>query len=169
MVIKTTGRTVPFSCEQLFDVAAAIERYPEFLPGWRSARILRRVGNTCYVQQELALGLLHVQFESQAVLLRPSRIEISSTDRRFRTCRCSLRVLAAGPAGPAGSRLSIEADLELSSELLQTILNQFQSVSLESIVAAFEARAHGLYGGVHTHEITDGSVRQRTEPPAKDR
>jgi ribosome-associated toxin RatA of RatAB toxin-antitoxin module len=121
------------------------------------------VGNTCYVQQELALGLLHVQFESQAVLLRPSRIDISSTDRRFRTCRCSLRVLAAEPAG---SRLSIEADLELSSELLQTILNQFQSVSLESIVAAFEARAHRLYGGVRTHEITDGSVRQRTEPPA---
>jgi coenzyme Q-binding protein COQ10 len=154
MVINKTGSTLPFTCEQLFDVAAEIERYPEFLPGWRSARIIKRAGNTCYVNQELALGVLYVQFDSQAVLLRPTRIDISSSDPRFRTCRCLLRVAAIEPSG---CRLSIEADLELSSSLLQKILNHVQSVSLENIVAAFELRAHRLYGEVRIHGITEGS------------
>jgi hypothetical protein len=36
-------------------------------------------------------------------------------------------------------------------------------------VAAFEARAHHLYEDVRIHGVTGGSVRQRTEPPAKER
>jgi coenzyme Q-binding protein COQ10 len=32
---------LPFSCQQLFELVADIERYPEFLPYWHTARVLR--------------------------------------------------------------------------------------------------------------------------------
>jgi coenzyme Q-binding protein COQ10 len=157
MVINKTGRTLPFSCEQLFDLVAEIERYPEFLPGWRSARINKRAGNTCYVSQEFALGPLQVQLDSQATLLRPSQIDITSSDPRFRTCRCLLRVL---PVEPARCRLSIEANLVLNSDLLQALLNHVESVSLDSIMAAFEARAHQLYQDARSHGKPEVTLRR---------
>jgi hypothetical protein len=99
MLIEATGRTLPFSREQVFDVAADIERYPDFLPGWRSARITRRESNRCYVEQVLALGFLRVQIATEATLARHSRIDISSTDRRSRP-RC-LHAQHCGRAEPA--------------------------------------------------------------------
>jgi hypothetical protein len=60
-MIERFGRTLPFSCQQAFDIAADIERYPEFLRWWISARIQKRESNICYVEQVLGLGpILHV-------------------------------------------------------------------------------------------------------------
>jgi coenzyme Q-binding protein COQ10 len=41
----TEKRFLPYSAEQLFDLVADIERYPEFLPWCVGARILRRDGD----------------------------------------------------------------------------------------------------------------------------
>jgi coenzyme Q-binding protein COQ10 len=144
MLIESTGSVLPFSCEQVFDVAADIERYPEFLPGWRSARILRRQSNICFVEQVLALGFLRVQIATEAVLLRPSRIDISSSDGRFRAFSCSLRIAAAGSGG---CTLTIQAQLTLRSALLQQVLNRARLMSFDGLLSAYEARVHQIYSG----------------------
>ena len=143
MLIEATGRTLPFSREQVFDVAADIERYPDFLPGWRSARITRRESNRCYVEQVLALGFLRVQIATEATLARPSRIDISSTDRRFRAFSCSVLI---AEAGPDACTLSIVAELNLRSGLLQQVLNRARLISFDGILSAYESRVHQLYG-----------------------
>ncbi len=54
-MIERAGGLLPFSCERVFDLAADIERYPEFLPGWIAAQVLRRQTHACDVHQILGL------------------------------------------------------------------------------------------------------------------
>ena len=142
IVIEKVGRTLPFSCEQVFDLAADIERYPEFLKWWISARIQKRESNICYVEQVVGLGPIRLQFASKAVLDRPERIDVTSTDSPFRHFRLSWLV-AAIPTG--GCRISVEAGLELQSGFLQHVVNQFLPAAVDDIKSAFEARAYDTY------------------------
>jgi coenzyme Q-binding protein COQ10 len=141
-VIETAVRLLPFSREQVFDIAADIERYPDFLRGWISARILKREPNIFYVDQVLGMGPVRVQFSSKAVLRRPERIDVTSSEAPFR--RFSLSWLVeAGPS--AGCRVGIVADLELRSRFLQQLVDRILPATVVDIIAAFEARARDLY------------------------
>jgi coenzyme Q-binding protein COQ10 len=142
MLIEKTGSVLPFTREQVFDLAADIERYPDFMPWWISASMQKREADTCYVTQVLGRGPMRVQFTSKAVLQRPERVDITSSDRAFRQFSLCVRVV---PSAPVGCSLSISADLELSSLLLQRILQRVLETSIDDIIAAFEVRAHRLY------------------------
>jgi coenzyme Q-binding protein COQ10 len=142
MKIDGVSRLLPFSPEQVFDLAADIERYPEYLPGWISARILKREADVLYVEQVLGIGLARVQFRSRAVLHRPQRIEVTSSEPPFRHY-CLTWLLAPRPA--LSCSLGVVVDLELESDLLQHVANRVLPASIEDVIAAFEARANSLY------------------------
>jgi coenzyme Q-binding protein COQ10 len=142
-VINKSTPPLPYTCEQAFDLAADIERYPEFLRGWVSARIQRRESNIWYVEQVVGLGPFRWQFISKAVLHRPERIEVTSTESPFRLFSLSW-LIAAMPS--AGCRVSVVASLELQSRIMQRIVNQLLPAAVDDIISAFEARAHRVYG-----------------------
>jgi coenzyme Q-binding protein COQ10 len=142
MKIDGVTRLLPFSCEQVFDLAADIERYPEYLPGWISARILKREADVLYVEQVLGVGPARLQFGSRAVLHRPERIEVTSSEPPFRYYRLTW-LLAPRPA--VSCSLSVTVELELESNLLQNVVNRVLPASIEGVIAAFEARANSLY------------------------
>lgn len=142
MKIDAVSRLLPFSCGQVFDLAADIERYPEYLPGWISARILKREADLLDVEQVLGVGPARVQFRSRAVLQRPERIEVTSSEPPFR--HYSLTWLLA-PRPALSCSLSIMVDLELESKLLEHLVQCVLPASIGDVVAAFEARAYSLY------------------------
>jgi coenzyme Q-binding protein COQ10 len=74
-MLVRAGTILPFGCEQVFALAADIERYPEFLSGWISARIMQRETTICHVDQEVRFGPIRLLFRSTAVLDRPRRID----------------------------------------------------------------------------------------------
>ena len=141
-VIRKVGRTLPFDCAQVFDLAADIESYPEYLTGWVSARIQKRESNLCYVEQVVGFGPVRLQFASIAALHRPERIDVTSTDASFRHFSLSWRII---PAPVSGCCIGITMELELRSRLLQHIVNRLLPVAVDDIIAAFEARAHRKY------------------------
>ncbi|MGA2564428.1 MAG: type II toxin-antitoxin system RatA family toxin [Steroidobacteraceae bacterium] len=142
MLIESVGRVLPFTAAQIFDLAADIERYPDFLPWWISATITKREVDTCFVEQVLGRGPVRVRFTSQAVLLRPERVDISSSDLLFRQFTLRIRVV---PNASAGCSLSISARVELSSFILQQLMQRVLPTSIDGIIGAFERRAHNLY------------------------
>jgi coenzyme Q-binding protein COQ10 len=143
-VIKRVGRTLPFDCEQVFDLAADIECYPEYLTGYVAARITKRDANVCYVEQVVGFGPVRLQFTSVAALHRPERIDVTSTDASFRHFSLSWLIV---PASPSGCRIGITTEIELRSRLLQQIVKQLLPAAVDDIIAAFEARAHHKYAG----------------------
>jgi coenzyme Q-binding protein COQ10 len=142
IVIQEAAAALPFSPEQAFDIAADIERYPEFLNGWLAARIQRRDSNTCYVVQSLGIGPLRLQFGSQAVLNRPERIEVTSVEPPFRRFSLTWSITAL----PPGCRVSVAAEVEMLSGFHQHVVNRLLPAAVDDIIGAFEARAHALYG-----------------------
>jgi coenzyme Q-binding protein COQ10 len=143
-VINKSSEVLPFSCEQAFDLAADIERYPEFLSGWVWARILKRESDTWCVDQMVGLGPLRLRFTSRAALHRPERIDVTSTEAPFRRFSLSWLVDAVPPAG---CRVSVIAEVELRSRILQRMVNQILPAAVDGIITAFEARARRIYSG----------------------
>jgi coenzyme Q-binding protein COQ10 len=143
MLIEKVGHALPFTPAQIFDLVADIERYPDFLPWWISATIRKRELDTCDVEQVVGRGPVRVEFASRAVLTRPERIDITSTDRPFRQFALCVRVV---PGASTGCSLSLSARVELRSFILQQIMQRVLATSIDDILAAFEQRAHSLYG-----------------------
>jgi coenzyme Q-binding protein COQ10 len=143
MLSESVERWMPHKPEQLFDLAADVEAYPEFLRGWIAAQVRKRNANVYYTDQTLGLGPIRMRFVSKTVLHRPKRIEVTSDESLFR--RFSLTWLFE-PQPSAGCHVRLRAELELRSRLLQAIVEPLLPGITGDIVAAFEARAHQLYG-----------------------
>lgn len=141
-MIEPVTRTLRCSREQAFDIAADIERYPEFLSWCISAKVTKRDPYLCFVEQEVGFGPVRLQFTSTAVLQRPAHIIVSSTDAPF---RCLQLYWTCTAISPRGCRIGVAATVELRSGFLQLAINPFLAASVEGVVAAFEARAQTLY------------------------
>jgi coenzyme Q-binding protein COQ10 len=142
MIRQRTERVLPYRPEQLFDLAADVERYPEFLRWWMTARVRREGVNTYYTDQTLGLGPLRVRFRSKTVLQRPEQIEVTSNEAPFRRFR--LGWIFEPPPGTA-CRVSLTAELDFRAPLLERIVGRALSAAIADIIGAFEARAHQLY------------------------
>ncbi len=125
----------------MFDLIADIERYPEFLQGWVSARVRGREGNVVQVDQVVGFGPVRLKFASQAVLERPHRVDVTSTDPTFRKYGLFWSIAAIA----AGCRIDVVAELEFQSGFFQFAMERFLPNAIGGIVTAFEARAHTLY------------------------
>lgn len=144
---RVAERLLPYRPEQLFDLAADVERYPEFLPLWIAARIRKRepgVDQTVYyTDQAVGFGPVRLRFESRTVLRRPERIDVASDDPRFRGFSLSW-TFEPQPGGKCRVRLA--AAVEFRSRLLQRAADRAVAAVAGEIIAAFEARARKRYG-----------------------
>jgi coenzyme Q-binding protein COQ10 len=142
MLSETIERELPYSPEQLFDIAADVERYPEFLRWWMAARVRDRQAKGYCTDQVLGLGPVRINFASQTRLDRPQLIEVLSNDPAFRHFNiCWL----FEPRPDANCRVRLSVNLELRSRLLQRILEQVASDTASDMMSAFEARARQLF------------------------
>lgn len=141
-------RVLAYTPEQLFDLAAEVERYPEFLPWWIAARVRRREGDVYYTDQVVGFGIVRERFGSKTVLRRPERIDVTSSDGPFRHFHLAWRF---EPCPDGACRVSLAVDLELRSWLLQEVFGRAIVERVGAIITAFEARAHRLYGPAEGH------------------
>lgn len=144
MPLLGVSRVLSYRPEQLFELAADIERYPEFLPWWLSATIRRRDGEEVYyTDQVVGLGPVTQRFSSKTVLRRPDEIEVTSIDGSFETFELLWRFKAL-PQGRC--EVSLTGEIELHTKLLRGVLGGVTTRGAGAILAAFEARAESLFG-----------------------
>ena len=152
-------RVLPYTPEQIFDLVADVERYPEFLPGWVAARVLKREGNVYYTDQVIRFAMVRQRFRSKTVLRRPERIDVTATDGPVRNLHLTWHFDAL-PDGEC--QVSLTADLELRSRPIQDLFGRAVSRTVGSIMSAFEARARRLY------DPAPGSCGTAGEPASSD-
>lgn len=145
MRVAPPARILPCAPDQMFALAADIERYPEFLTGWRRARIIAREGNRWRVQQALGLGPLQLEFESQARLEPPRSIEVASDSAPFATFRFTWLIEALEIPG---ARVSLAAEITMRSRLAQHAVDALLPAAMADVLQSFEVRARHLYGPV---------------------
>ena len=141
----TVRRVLPFRPEQLFDLVADVERYPDFVPWWAAARVTGRDGETYCTDQVIRFGPLRRRIATETQLSYPVRIDVTSSDRVFRRFHIGWR-FGAAPQG--GCEVGLNMVLELSWRPAQEVLAAAMASAPERVVAAFEARARQKHGAV---------------------
>jgi coenzyme Q-binding protein COQ10 len=139
------SKHLPYTCTQLFAVVADIERYPAFLPGWSSVRILHSDKSQLQVEQQLRLGLLALQFESTAELEHCNHILITSSDPPFQEMTIDWRFKSL-PENHC--EVSVDLTLLLQPGLLTYPLEKILGQSSSQLLRLFENRARSLYSRV---------------------
>src|SRR6185437_11875909 len=128
-------RILPYTAEQLFDLVADVERYPEFLP-WC-------VGERVVADLLIGFRMFRERFTSKVTLNRPRRIDVAYSEGPFRYL--SNHWIFEPVEG--GCRIDFFVDFEFRSRVLQTLIGALFNEAVRRMVAAFESRARQLYGG----------------------
>jgi coenzyme Q-binding protein COQ10 len=136
-------RLLPYSPKRLFDLAADVERYPDFLRWWIAARIQKREAGVYYTHQVLGFGPIRVSFGSKTMLRRPERIDVTSDKPPFRELRLSW-IFESRPGH--GCRVSLVAECQFRSYLLERVVAGVLPTAIADTMLAFETRARQLYG-----------------------
>lgn len=133
--------TFPYSAEQLFDLVADVERYPDFLPFWAGVRILRREGDSLRVEQSIRLPLVRLRFLSEAELNRPRRLRIITNQAPFRSLEITWSFKE-----PKESECLVRLDASYSFRSRHTaaLVERFLEPAIRQYVKAFEHRARDV-------------------------
>lgn len=137
MTTHIETRIIAAPRETVFDLVADVERYPDFLPLWTGVRVFRRRGTVYYTDQEVGMGPIRQRFHTRTELMRPERIEVTSTDPNFRAFHINWDFAEA----PAGCRVDIALRWQVRSWLLQRAIDMVLAETARSMVDAFERRA----------------------------
>ena len=135
-------RLLPHTPEQLFDLVADIESYPEFLPWCTAARIRERQGDTLRADLVIGFKLFRERFSSTVTLDRPERIDVRYDGGPFRYLNNHWGFIPADE----GCVIDFYVDFEFRSRLLKSLIGAVFNEAVRRMVAAFEVRARVLYG-----------------------
>jgi coenzyme Q-binding protein COQ10 len=137
------SRVLPHGADQLFAIAADVERYPDFLRWWQSAVVRQRSDDSYCTDQVVGFGPLTQRFTTNTTLRPPKEIEVTAIDGPFRAFHLVWKFEALPPAR---CRVALDAEVDLHAPLLQRLFDRAMRASMNSILTAFEDRARQLHG-----------------------
>ncbi len=135
-------RFLPYTPEQVFDLVADIERYPEFLPWCVGARIRERRDNVILGDLLIGWRMVREKFSSRVTLNRPDRIDVEYAEGPFKYLKNHWLL----ERQPGGCLVDFYVDFEFRSHLLQSVIGALFNEAVKRMVSAFEKRAKELYG-----------------------
>jgi coenzyme Q-binding protein COQ10 len=150
MATHAEQRRLPYSAEQLFNLVADVERYPEFLPWCVGARVRERKPNEIVADLIIGYRMIRERFTSRVVLDRPDRIDVAYSEGPFRYLNNHWIFL---PQDDGGCVIDFFVDFEFHSRLLQKIIEVLFNEAVRRMVSAFETRARKLYGAPSAPEV----------------
>jgi coenzyme Q-binding protein COQ10 len=140
-------RVLPYSPQQLFALVIDIERYPEFLPWCRAARIISRETDSFLGELIISFNHLTERYTSRVTPVAPigaheGTIEVSLVQGPFKFLDNHWRFVPHAD----GCELHFGVDFEFKSKLLNSLIGGVFTRASEKMVGAFLTRAEALYG-----------------------
>jgi len=142
-----THRSVPHSPDQMFDLVADVERYPEFLPLCEALTVRSRKerdGKTLLVA-DMTVGYKAIRetFTTQVLLNKAERaIDVKYIDGPFKYLDNRWRFR---PAENGGSVIDFFIDYEFKSRILGALMGSMFDRAFRMFTDAFETRANKIY------------------------
>lgn len=129
--------------QKMFDLVNDFERYPEFLPGCRQARLLEH--DEVHLIGEMTLGRAGVEqtVTTRNDLFAPERIELSLVKGPFKQLKGRWLFI---PMGDNSCKVSLEMEFEFANRLLGMAFGKLFQQIAGQLVDAFTKRANELYG-----------------------
>lgn len=145
-----SSREVRFSPQQMFDLVADIEAYPEFLPLCEGLAIRRQLvddqGHTVLVA-DMSVGYKSVRetFTSRVTLV-PEKMDILVSYLEGPFSHLDNRWHFAASATGKGCKVSFFIDYEFKSRMLGLLMGSMFDKAFRKFSEAFEERAARIYG-----------------------
>jgi len=135
-------RRLPYTPEQMFDLVADVERYPEFIPWVTAVRI--RSDSATEMVADLIVGFkgLRETFTSKVGKTRPTAIHVDYLDGPLKYLRNDWTFRPDG----TGCQVDFSVDFEFKSRMFELLAGQMFGAALRKMIGAFETRAVALYG-----------------------
>jgi coenzyme Q-binding protein COQ10 len=136
-------RVLPYTPDQMFDLVADVDRYPEFLPWCIGSRIRRRRGNTIVADLVIGFKMIRERFTSE-VKLHPDdkMIDVKYLEGPFKYLNNSWTFHEHAK----GCKVDFYIDFEFRTRFLQRMMEPLFNEAVKRMVRAFESRADALYG-----------------------
>lgn len=143
MPTLTDHQRSPYTPRQLFALVADVERYPEFLPWCRAARILEHKEGELLAELVISFKGFTESYTSRVVLTPPAAIDVTMTRGPFEHLVNRWRFT---PEGQGGTAIEFFLDFKFRSRLLEALIGGLFEKATRKMAAAFTARADALYG-----------------------
>ena len=148
-------RHLPYTPEQMYDLVAAVERYPEFLPWCKASRITKREGDTFYADLVVAFKVWRERFSSKVHVMPKTGIDVEYINGPFRYLNNHWQFAPHRD----GCLVDFYVDFEFKSKILQNLIGLLFNEAVSRMVGAFETRAQQLYGS--GEQVAGGPVPAR--------
>ncbi len=135
-------KLVGYKPEQLFDLVADVDKYPQFLPWCVGARVKSRTEHELHADLTIGFGPFRESFTSKVTLERPGRIRVSYENGPFRYLNNQWVFIP----DPNGVQVDFWVDFEFRSKLLQKAIGVVFNEAVRRMVGAFLKRAQDVYG-----------------------
>ena len=136
-------RLLPYTAEQMFDLVADVARYQEFLPWVVATRVRSDSDSEMVADMLVGFKALREKFTSKVIKDRPHRIEVIYVDGPMRDLDnvWQFRNLPDG-----GCEIDFCVDFSFKNKMFEMLAGQYFDRAFRKMVAAFDTRAHELYG-----------------------
>ena len=136
-------KPLPYAPEQMFNLVADIEKYPEFLPWCVGTRIRSREGDVLIADMVIGYKMFRERFTSRVELTHPGRVDVSYYEGPFKYLN-NHWIFMEQPDGTCV--VDFYVDFEFRSRLLQKMIGVVFEKAVQIMVSAFEERADQVYG-----------------------
>ncbi|SDF72496.1 MULTISPECIES: type II toxin-antitoxin system RatA family toxin [unclassified Duganella] len=132
-----------YSAQQMFDLVAAIEDYPKFLPWCGGVEIRERNGNTVVASVGINYHGVKQAFTTSNENTAPSSIKMKLVDGPF---KCLDGVWTFKALREDACKIELDLHYEFSSGLLDKLVGPVFGMIANSMVDSFCKRAETVYG-----------------------
>jgi coenzyme Q-binding protein COQ10 len=142
-----TTRSVSHSAEQMFNLVADIERYPEFVPMCEKLAVRRRttgINGSDVLLADMAIGykMISERFTSRVALDRSAlKILVEYVDGPFSHLENRWSFIST----PSGCDVVFDIDYAFRSRTFQMLVGTVFDTVVRKMVEAFETRADQVY------------------------
>ncbi len=144
MTARHTKTEVPYTADQMFQLVADVEKYPEFLPWCAALRVIERGETTLTADMVVAYSVFRERFRTRVVLDRvQKRIDVAYVNGPFRNLENRWRFT---DKPESGSVIDFEIDFEFKNFLLQATAQAVFDKAFARMSEAFVKRAEDVYG-----------------------
>jgi coenzyme Q-binding protein COQ10 len=135
-------RIIPYRPEQMWDLVADVDRYPQFLPWCMGAKVRQQTASLQIADMAIGFGPFRESFTSRNTLLRPQYIKVRYERGPFRYLNNDWFFAA----DPRGCKVDFWVDFEFHSRILQAAIGAVFNEATRRMVNAFLRRARDIYG-----------------------
>lgn len=142
-------RRVRHGAEEMFDLVADMDRYPEFVPLCTGMKVRGRTVagegiETAIARMTVSYKVFHEHFTTRVTMNRPElfiTVEYLEGPLKVLSNRWSFK-----PLGDDACEVEFFIDYEFKSRMLSTLMGAVFDAAFRKFAGAFEARADVIYG-----------------------